>query len=101
VAAIEGYVKPIYLYPMFSERVKARARGFGAGTWHPAEGTGVTYGPGLCPVTEAMHFQELLYTNILRADLGRPDALEFSTAIRRVYEHRHRVREELSRQGAV
>lgn len=77
-----GYVRPIYLYPMYEERVAKQKTGFGAGVSAPEPGR-QTYARGLCPVTERMHFEELLTTNIIRADLGREDAMQLVTAIRR------------------
>src|SRR6202011_3446150 len=86
VASSDGYVRPIYLYPMYEARVRQQTRGLGAGVWHPAEG-GQRYERGLCPVTERMHFEELLTTNICRADLTRDDASELVRAIEKIAEH--------------
>jgi dTDP-4-amino-4,6-dideoxygalactose transaminase len=96
IASAQGYVLPIYLQPMFDPRVAAQTRGFGAGTWHPAPGSGVRYERGLCPVTERMHFVELMTTNIIRADFGEAEAREFTTAIHKIAEYKHRIREALS-----
>jgi dTDP-4-amino-4,6-dideoxygalactose transaminase len=98
VQVAAGYVRPIYLYPMFDPRVAAKRSGFGAGLWHPAPG-GQRYERGLCPVTERLHFEELMGTSITRADLGRDDALEFVRAFEKVLEHRRAVRAELERRG--
>jgi perosamine synthetase len=98
IACAEGYVRPIYLYPMYEQRVRERTRGVGAGLWHPREG-GQRYGRGLCPVTERMHFEELLTTNICRADLGQSEAMEFVNAIEKIAEHRGAIRDKLATQG--
>lgn len=95
IASAQGYVLPIYLQPMFDARVAAQARGFGAGTWHPRSGSGISYGRGLCPVTERMHFQELMATNIVRADFGESEAREFTTAIHKIAEHKQQLRDAL------
>lgn len=93
-----GYVVPIYLYPMYRKSVAAKRRGFGAGIWHPSDAS-VSYEKGACPVTERMHEKELVLTNICRADLGHADAMEFVTAIRKVFEHRAAVRDKLRAHG--
>jgi dTDP-4-amino-4,6-dideoxygalactose transaminase len=98
VQVAAGYVRPIYLYPMFDPRVAAKRSGFGAGLWHPPPG-GQRYQRGLCPVTERLHFEELMGTSITRADLGRDDALELVRAFEKVLEHRRAVRAELERRG--
>lgn len=98
VAVAAGYVRPIYLYPMYEERVAKQKTGFGAGVWHPEPGR-QTYARGLCPVTERMHFEELLTTNIIRADLGREDAMQLVTAIQKVVEHAPAVRDALLAKG--
>jgi perosamine synthetase len=98
VSVADGYVRPIYLYPMYEARVRQQTRGLGAGIWHPVEG-GQRYERGLCPVTERMHFEELLTTNICRADLTRDDAREFVRAIEKIYEHRRAVRDTLASRG--
>jgi dTDP-4-amino-4,6-dideoxygalactose transaminase len=99
VATSEGYVKPIYLYPMYRESVARKRSGFGAGIWHPAPGSGVSYAEGCCPVTERMHAREVLTTNICRSDLGRDDALQLVRAIHKVVEHRGAVRAKLEADG--
>jgi dTDP-4-amino-4,6-dideoxygalactose transaminase len=97
VVSSAGYVRPIYLYPMYGRSVAARRSGFGAGVWHPSGQT--PYVRGACPVTERMHFQELVLTNICRADLGEEDALEFVRAVEKVVEHRTAIRDKLLSNG--
>jgi len=99
VPVAEGYVRPIYLHPMFHERVAHRRTGFGAGIWHPAPDSPARYRPGLCPVTEQMHFQEVLTTNICRADLTIGAASDFVRAVEKVVSHRTEVRAALEARG--
>lgn len=100
VASAEGYVRPIYLYPMYEERVRRQTRGLGAGVWHPEEGR-QRYERGLCPVVERMHYEELVTTNICRADLGREDAMQLVTAIQKVAEHSAAVSDALAARGIL
>jgi perosamine synthetase len=97
VQLAEGYVKPIYLYPMYDDRVRQQTRGLGAGVWHPREGQ--KYQRGLCPVTERMHYDELITTAICRADLTREDALEFVRAVEKCATHRQALRARLEERG--
>jgi dTDP-4-amino-4,6-dideoxygalactose transaminase len=96
VQTAEGYVRPIYLYPMYDARVRAQRKGFGAGIWHPAEGSDVKYGPGACPVTERMHDKELLTTGICSAHLGEREAWEMIRAFQKAAEHASEIRAHLS-----
>jgi dTDP-4-amino-4,6-dideoxygalactose transaminase len=50
----EGYVRPIYLIPMFQRRVAIGSKGF------PFNLSDRTYPKGLCPVAEAMYGTHLL-----------------------------------------
>ena len=59
----EGYVKPIYREPLYRN------------CRHD------------CPVTERMHFEELVYTNCIHANITRTDLDDFCEAIRKVYEY--------------
>ena len=95
--SIAGYVRPIYLYPLYSDRVARQRAGYGAGIWRFKGGQ--EYAPGLCPVTERMHFHELMLTNICRGDLGPADANDFADAIEKVLTHARRVREAMAARG--
>jgi dTDP-4-amino-4,6-dideoxygalactose transaminase len=92
VTSAVGYVRPIYLYPMYADGVRERKTGFGAGIWHPQPGSGVSYARGTCPVTERLHFHELVLTGVCRHDLPLSAASEFADAVVKVLEHREAVR---------
>ncbi len=98
VFSSEGYVRPIYLYPMYERGLAARREGFGAGIWHSSR---QDYGAGLCPTTERLHFSELLLTNVCRHDLGTAGATEFATACTRIVEHRDAVRRKCVADGVA
>ena len=59
----EGYVRPIYLEPMY-QHVCAD-----------------------CPVTERMHFEELIFTNVIHAGVTVQDLDDVVAAFGKVYEH--------------
>jgi dTDP-4-amino-4,6-dideoxygalactose transaminase len=95
IACAPGYVLPIYLQPMFDDRVAKQKAGFGAGVWHPRPESGVRYARGICPVAERMHFVELMTTNIIRADFGEAEAKEMVQAVRKIVEHGAQIRAKL------
>jgi hypothetical protein len=90
----EGYVKPIYRYPMYRRAVAEQRTGFGAGIWHPKEPS-AAYENVSCPVTERMYEHELFTTGICRGDLGEEHALEFVRAIEKVVAHAKAIRAHL------
>ncbi len=84
VPVFEGYVEPIYLQPMYQEQTLY-------GTVHcpfqcPHYKGKVSYERGLCPVTERMHYKELLFTNVCHADIRRRDLEDFVRAFRKVWD---------------
>ena len=87
----EGYVKPLYLLPVFQRRIAFGGKGF------PFDLTDQHYPPGLCPVCERLHFQEELGFGICSFELS--DALV--DAIVRVFHKVYDNRIELQRIEAV
>lgn len=82
VPLFEGYVEPIYLEPVYQQRI-----GFGRDGFpftYPGYKGSVNYERGICPVTERMHYQELLYTNICHAEIRQGDLEDFVTAFDKV-----------------
>jgi dTDP-4-amino-4,6-dideoxygalactose transaminase len=81
----EGYVAPIYLQPLYQQK---RLFGGTGSPWteHPAE---VSYERGLCPVTERMHFEDLIYTGAIHGQLGEADLADIAEGFRKVSDHYH------------
>lgn len=69
IPAMEGYVEPIYLQPIYQARQKS--------------GT-VSYAPGICPVTERMHYREVLYLPVCRIGVTRDDLADVVAAFQKV-----------------
>lgn len=72
IPAGEGYVEPIYLQPVYQQRIAYGA--VGCPFTCPYYGGSVDYKKGICPVTERMHEQEvithaLIYRGVSRNDL--------------------------------
>jgi perosamine synthetase len=77
-----GYVAPLYWLPIFQKRIAIGAQGY------PFSLSQVQYPRGLCPVTEAMHEQELvLFENCMYTITPSQRDL-LVEAIRKVYAHR-------------
>lgn len=85
VPLVGGYVEPIYLQPMYQQRIAFGRQGFPF--THSAEAAKVDYGMGICPVTERMHFAEVIFTNICHADTGPQEIEDFAAAVKKVLEH--------------
>jgi perosamine synthetase len=66
-----GYVQPLYLEPMYQQRIAFGKDGFPF-TYSGYKGT-VDYGKGICPVTERMHFEELICGDFCHAGLGKEE----------------------------
>ena len=85
----QGYVEPIYLQPLYQKRqLYGRV---GCPFSCPYYGGTVSYDRGLCPVTERMHYRELMLTNIVHADIRDRDLDDFANAIHKVYEQRREL----------
>jgi perosamine synthetase len=67
---------------MYQQRIA-----FGRGGFpftYPGYKGSVSYERGICPVTERMHFDELMLTNICHADITRRDLDDFVAAFHKV-----------------
>ena len=71
IPIVEGYVKPLYLQPMYQRRI---ARGPDGAPWTDARWQGqVSYEKGICPVVERCHEREVLFTDVCRTPLTEAD----------------------------
>jgi perosamine synthetase len=86
----EGYVKPIYLQPLYQQRVVYGDRGcpFTCGHY---DGT-VSYEKGLCPTAERMHDRELMLGNFCYQGMTRKDLDDIIDGFNKVVEHRAELR---------
>jgi len=86
----EGYVEPIYLEPVYQQRIA-----FGKGGFpftYPGYKGKVSYERGICPVTERMHYEELITFAECHASMERRDLDDVVDAITKVLEHRSELR---------
>ena len=80
------YMKPIYLEPMYQKKVAFGKLGCPFTCGHYSDPP--SYERGICPVTERMYFEELLYTDICHADITRKDLDDFVEAVAKVLSRR-------------
>ena len=85
IPVAEGYVKPLYLQPMYQQRVAHGSRGcpWTCGHW----GGIVSYEQGICPVAERLHDSELLLLDVCRAPLTERDVDDVADAFEKVFEN--------------
>ncbi len=81
-----GYVEPLYLLPMYQQRIACGSHG------HPfnTAATPVDYGPGLCPVTESIE-KRIIGTEFMRPPCNLDDMADVVAAFTKVYENRHEL----------
>lgn len=86
-----GYVKPIYLLPLFQERIAFGSRGypFSLRSDHAAG----LYGRGTCPVAEKMHFKELFTNEFMRPPATAEDLDDVVAAFEKVYKYRDELKD--------
>jgi perosamine synthetase len=85
IPMVEGYVEPIYLQPLYQQRV---LYGTGGSPWTDAAYRGsVSYARGICPVVERMHYEEVIFTNVVHAQVTRADLDDVAAAFEKVAEH--------------
>ncbi len=82
---VEGYVKPLYLAPMYQRKIAMGRYGF---PWNVNTGIEYGYRKGICPVAERMHEQELIYTPLIREPLTESDIDDLIAAIKKVLVNR-------------
>ena len=91
VPVAEGYVKPIYLQPLYQRRIVFGDRGcpFTCGHY---DGT-VSYDRGTCPVAERMHDHELILGNFCYDGMTRKDLDDIIDGFHKVVENRDQLRD--------
>ena len=77
-----GYVDPLYLLPMYRQKIACGPNG------HPftTAANPVEYGPGLCPMTESINTQ-LIGTEFMRPPCTLEDMADVVNAFTKVYEN--------------
>lgn len=77
----EGYVKPLYLNPIYQKKIAIGKKGF---PFNFNPGITYDYPKGLCPVTEKLYEKELLLSPLVREGMDIQDIKDFADAIEKV-----------------
>lgn len=81
-----GYVKPIYLMPMYQKLTAFGKQGYPFKS--PYYSGKADYSKGICPVCEKMHFEALISHEYIRPPMTRDDLDDFVKAFEKVWENR-------------
>lgn len=92
-----GYVRPIYLEPMFQERTAYG--GLGCPFSCPHYTGEADYAQGLCPETERAHFDTLVTHEMMRPPMNEADLNDVAAAVHKVVENLPRLRDHAARAG--
>jgi dTDP-4-amino-4,6-dideoxygalactose transaminase len=85
VPHFNGYVRPLYMLPVFQRRVAIGSGGF------PFTLSTRQYPPGLCPVAETLYASELICLEVCAFDLDGDAIDRLAEAIRKVHALRHEI----------
>ncbi len=78
---LEGYVRPLYLNPIYQRKIALGRRGF---PFNANPGVTYEYPKGLCPVAERLHEKELLLCPLLHEAISVADINDFADAVAKV-----------------
>jgi len=81
-----GYVKPLYLQPIFIQKKIYNNTSF------PFTNAGVEYKKGICPVCEDMHYSRLITHELINPFMDREDINDVCEAFIKVWNHREELR---------
>ena len=78
-----GYVRPVYLNPIYHENKPFIYNYFGQG---------ISYDKGICPITERLHDKEMMLTPVCRPPAIQEDIEDVVTAVKKVMENKEELR---------
>ncbi len=85
-----GYVKPIYMMPIFQKQIAIGSKGF---PFKSEYYTGVAkYEKGMCPVVERWYEKEMITHDNMRHGMTRKDLDDVVAAFHKVYENRQELK---------
>lgn len=80
-----GYVKPIYLQPLFTHKIAFGSKGYPFNLSH------VTYQKGDCPVCEKLHFERLFTHELMRPGMQKSDMDDVVRAFKKVWDNKEEL----------
>ncbi len=89
-----GYVKPLYLQPLFQQRLAYGAKGY---PFQRDVGAVTSYEKGICPVVEHMHERELITHEFMLPSMNYEDLNDVVNAFCKVWEQRKILRSKKDR----
>lgn len=85
-----GYVKPLYLQPMYQKKIAYGSKGFPFKLpWCRNE---ADYGKGLCPIAEKMHEREFFYHQMMHSGMTKKDLDDVIKAFYKVADNINELR---------
>ena len=81
-----GYVKPIYLQPLFAHKIAFGSKGY------PFNHSTVVYKKGDCPVCEELHFNTLFTHELMRPPATKKDLDDVVKAFAKVWENKEELK---------
>jgi perosamine synthetase len=81
---VEGYVKPLYLNPIYQKKMAMGSKGF---PFNYNSGVTYNYAKGLCPVAERMYEKELIHSPLIREAVTESDMNDVANAMIKVFEN--------------
>jgi perosamine synthetase len=81
-----GYVKPIYLQPIFAHKIAFGSKGY------PFNLSSVVYKKGDCPVCEELHFDKLFTHELMRPPATKEDLDDVVRAFAKVWENKEELK---------
>lgn len=81
-----GYVKPLYLLPIFQKKIAFGKNGYPFNSFYYSGKT--SYEKGICPIAERMHEKELFTLELMRPPATKDDLNDVIKAFEKVYKFR-------------
>lgn len=81
-----GYVKPLYLQPLFQDKIAYGKKGY------PFSMSNMEYKKGMCPVCEDMYYRKLIIHDLMRPGMLKDDLDDVIGAFQKVYDHIDEIR---------
>jgi dTDP-4-amino-4,6-dideoxygalactose transaminase len=81
MALTAGYVKPLYLNPIYQKQIALGSKGF---PFNYNEGVKYDYSKGICPIVEDLYEKKTILSPLIREPLTKEDVLDIANAIKKV-----------------
>jgi len=86
----EGYVKPLYLNPIYQEKIAIGSKGF---PFSFNKGVDYNYSKGICPIVEKLYEEQMIITPLIRDPLTIEDLQGLIMAVKKVLKYSKEISE--------